>query len=304
MFSEDSLPVPAEALAAPELVDKVAAYLSPLRDLVARGVPMVRFPIDLRALETVPELMNMLADPDHGFAAYEKHVGVQSDRAGEALDGLRRAGKTRLLDLIAPRFIALREATADERQALAESLDTQITDSERRTLENWGWQGFVDATIARLCRAVKVEPVSASSYQSAIDSLAQVWGNDPHSAIVAALAEDRSVPGALARVFLRKLTLRTLSDSGTEVVQGPSSGRLTRLLGSQEEVIEQRRRIETDCGTLHLATRLGHKIEVSVEMESPGHRRTQLMKLSRRVGPELMDGLEADLRRVMSQASA
>lgn len=304
MFAEDALPVPAEALAAPELADKVAAYLSPLRDLVAHGVPLVRFPPDLRALETVPELMGMLADPDYGLATYAGRIGVHSDRTAEALDGLRRAGKTRLHDLIAPRMIALREAPADERPGLAEALDAQFTDNERQLLENWGWQGFVDGAIARLCRAVKIEPVSTSSYHSAIESLAQRWGNDPHGAIVEALAEDRSVPGALARMFLRKLTLRTLSDSGTEVVQGPASGGLSRLLGGREDIIEQRRRIETDCGTLHLAARMGSKIEVSVEMEMPGRRRTSLIKMSRRVGPELMAGIEADLRRALDRPTA
>lgn len=307
MFTQEPLPVPADALVSPDLDDKVAGYLAPLRDLTLRGVASVRFPVDLRALEAVPELIDMLGDPGLGLAAYDLRVGADSDRAKDALDGLRGAGLAGIHGLLVPAFLALRNATEDERPQLLRDLSDRLEKEVPSRLAVWDWPRFAEGAIGRLCRSVKISPLEPEAYRRTIDLLADRWGNDPHADIVAALAADRSVPAALARMYLRLLNLHTQADSGTEIVSGAAPARparLGRLLGGGEASVEQRRRIVTDAGVLHLSARYGARLEVAVEMETSGRKRATLLKLSRKAGPDLLAGIESDLRRALGRAAA
>ena len=108
-------------------------------------------------------------------------------------------------------------------------------------------------------------------------------------------------------MFLHSMSLRLLEDSGTITRESKTVGGLRRMLGGGGDGngIEQSRRIVTDAGVLHCEARVGARVELSVDLEpASGARRTRLMHVSQKKGPDLMAGIEAGLRRTVESARA
>ena len=99
--------------------------------------------IDAGELEAVTELLGMVADPDRGFAEYERRVGAASDRAADAVLGMIHGRLEQVGAIVTPRLASLREAEPGKREVLAVNIDVALTPAEREKLESWGWDGFV-----------------------------------------------------------------------------------------------------------------------------------------------------------------